>query len=76
MDTVYVICCNDKVEAAVLNDEKFAEQEIERLSKLEWEKLRPNFRHDRFKPQNYKEYRSRHYWHLHTVPLLTNTPSA
>ena len=57
---IYVICCNDVVEFAVVDDESKA---IEKLKELADEHFLKNIHAftDR------QEYKNRCYWHIHTV---------
>lgn len=57
---VHVICCNDSLEHAVLNDSRLAAEKLLELKELYFERNKWNFR-DR------QEYETRCYWHVHTV---------
>lgn len=57
---VHVICNNDSVEFAVVNDEKRAKEKMIELKDAYFERNKWNFR-DR------EEYETRCYWHVHAV---------
>lgn len=57
---VHVICCNDSIEYAVIGDEERAEEKLNELRTEYFEKNKWNFR-------DANEYRTRCYWHIHTV---------
>ena len=57
---VHVICCNDSVEFAVIEDEAKAQAKLEELRQAYFERNKWNFRDE-------AEYKTRCYWHIHTV---------
>ena len=57
---VHVICCNDSVEFAVIEDEDKAKAKMAELSAAYFERNKWNFRDE-------AEYKIRCYWHIHTV---------
>lgn len=57
---VHVVCCNDSVEFAVLNDEKRAQEKLTQMKDAHFNRNRANFR-DR------DEYETKCNWHIHTV---------
>ena len=66
MNVGYVICCNDSVEAVVVDDEKLAKKELERLAKKHYD----SFFELTHPMETYVAYRRQHYWHIHSVPIL------
>lgn len=56
----YVICCNDSVEAVVLNDKSRAEEKMELLAQAHYNRNPGNW-------ESYESYRQLCYWHLHDV---------
>ncbi len=57
---VHVICCNDRVEFAVIENEDLAKSKMEELSASYFETVRHSFKDE-------NEYKKRLYWHIHTV---------
>lgn len=57
---IHVICCNDSVEFAVVEDEEQAKAKLEELRATYFERNRWNFR-------DKDDYQRRCYWHIHTV---------
>jgi hypothetical protein len=57
---VHVICCNDSVEFAVIDDEEKAKEKMKELKAAYFERVKWHFR-------NEKDYAARTYWHIHTV---------
>lgn len=57
---VHVICCNDSVEFAVIEDEDKAKNKMVELSAAYFERNKGSFKDE-------AEYKNRCYWHIHTV---------
>ncbi len=57
---VHVICCNDGIEFAVLEDEEKAKAKMKELSDAYFER-------NKFAFKNQEEYKMQCYWHIHTV---------
>lgn len=57
---VYVICCNDSVEFAVIGNEERAKIKLRELDKAYYENNKWNF-------EDFAEYLVRCYWHIHEV---------
>lgn len=58
---IHVICCNDCVEFAVVEDEVKAEQKLEELRKAYYEENKSHFGND------FDAYKRRIYWRIRTV---------
>jgi hypothetical protein len=58
---IHVICCNDSVEFAVVEDEDIAKEKMAELKESYFEKNRWNFRDNR------NSYNLRCRWHINTV---------
>lgn len=73
----HVICCNDAVVAVHLGTEEEAQAAIEPLARADFERDKWHWQDEaRLGPKEhhenpYKYYRTRCYWHLHTVPVTT-----
>jgi len=61
-----VICCDDSVEAVVLDD-KAVRDVLEKLARTHYQHSYINYG---FRIA-YTEYRSKHYWHTHRVKVLS-----
>lgn len=59
--TIHVICCNDSVEFAVINDEKEAKRKMDELKKNYYERNKHSF------ACNWDRYCNICYWHIHSV---------
>ncbi len=70
MATIYIICCNDSLEAAHPGPEAKANDKLEELARAHFDKFEKNSRGTRDGVKDYKEYRHLFYWHLHTVTLV------
>lgn len=57
---VHVICCNDGVEFAVVDDEEKAKAKMAELSAAYFDRNKGHFK-------DQAEYKARCYWHIHTV---------
>ena len=57
---VHVICCNDSVEFAVIDDEEKAKEKMRELSNSYFERNKWSFKDE-------AEYKIRCYWHTHVV---------
>ena len=57
----HVICMNDSVRYVVLEAEDKAEIKMEDLKEMYWQE------HEGFFSRSYEAYKSRCYWHIHTV---------
>ena len=57
---VHVICCNDSVEFAVIDDEEKAKVKMAELRAAYYERNKWSFRDE-------TEYAARCYWNIHTV---------
>mgnify|MGYP001572817255 CR=1 FL=1 len=69
---IHVICCNDSVQGAVIENEARAVERMEQLAlddfkrnHWHWEDEAKKFGQKGKTP--YEHYRSRLYWHIHTV---------
>lgn len=60
---VYVICCNDSLECAVLEDEERAKQKLVELKEAYYAQNNWNFR-------SREEFNNIHYWHIHTIEAV------
>lgn len=60
----HVICDNDSVEAVCLGSDQEAQERLERLAKADFEIWHVA------RYESYAHYRNRHYWHVHTVPIV------
>lgn len=58
---VHVICCNDSVEYAVVNDESRAKDKMTEMSDDYWNRNKGMLNCTR------EEYEKRMFWHIHTV---------
>jgi hypothetical protein len=58
---VHVICCNDSVEYAVIDDERKAKAKLKELKNTYYENNKYCFN------CSIEEYDIRYYWHIHTV---------
>ena len=68
----FVICCNDSIEAVVLEDEVLAEGKIEELKDSDYDKNKSHWitevRNSKIDP--WDNYCRRMYWHLHEVDVI------
>lgn len=57
---VYLVCCNDRVEYAVINDENKAEKKMEELKRIDYREKAAFY-------SSVDEYNSICFWHTHAV---------
>lgn len=62
---VHAICCNDSIEFVWIGSEADALETMDRLKSDYWIRNRWNFRDE-------AEYKTRCYWHIHTVAAATS----
>lgn len=62
--TAHVICCNDSVEAVVLDDEAKAAAQLEILRQAYYARNKGTW-------HNEQHYRDVCYWHIHSVSVLS-----
>jgi hypothetical protein len=67
--TAYIVCVNDSMQAVILNDQKFAQEQVDVLAKAYFDTRKPTGFDGR--SMSYTEFRHQYYWHLHEVPVLT-----
>lgn len=67
--TAYVICCNDLIEAVVLDDGKYVNERLDELAKKDYEKIK--YIHGFF--ISYTEYINACYWHIYKLPVSERT---
>ena len=60
MKIVYIICCNDLMVHAVVNDETLAKVRLVRLRLEHYEGIKYEY-------ENFADYRNQFYWHIHDV---------
>lgn len=65
----YVICCNDSIEFVVLDDEGKAKEKKEEMAKVDFERCKRQYILKEW--EDYNEYRSIYYWHLHNVEYIS-----
>lgn len=68
--TAYIICCNDSIEAVILNDGYGGKSYMEELADKRFSEYSKNMGisyKDTF--QRKKDYANSHYWHLHIMEV-------
>ena len=70
----HIICMNDSVEHAVLDDEALANIKLNELRQTYFDRNKHVF-HDSNFESAWKTYLRRIYWHIHTVEVTCPAPS-
>lgn len=65
----HVICCNDAIEAVVLDDEDRAKQVLATLKEAYWERHKESFQESWGHKDPRRNYEARCYWHIHSVDV-------
>lgn len=66
---VKLICCNDKVEQAILGSDKYAERQLKILARRGWDKYKQIRGSSSLSARSKEEYERIHYWYIHEVDL-------